>query len=201
MKINILLSIWLSFLCCSQSIAQNFTITNEMIEDARKNLQKSIESAIGNKEKSSTIYESALRKANTCPNNECAYESYASSSHDFANHLNPNRKCPISLHNLIGDWVNTKKWGNYEKISLSLYKGRPSVHQFITFRPQKINGLEDGFGGWRFETCKVMTIEHTSSGGRIFTPGNDLIILSYNPQSKVLLVFDGDHFAEYLKSN
>lgn len=201
MKMKILFSIWLSCLCWSYSFAQVFGVTDLMVEDARKNLQESIGAVAGIKEKPEGIYESAFQKANTCPNNDCAYESYVGGLYDFVDSLGANRKCPISLKRLSGVWVNSSKWGHYEKISLSLYKGRPSVHQFIVFKSHKSSDLDDGFGGWRFDACKVKTIERTSSGGRIFTPGNELVVLSYDPLSKVLVVLDGDYVVGYVKSN
>ncbi len=201
MKMKILFSLWLSCLCCSYSVAQVFGVTDLMVEDARQNLQKSIKAAAGSAERPEGIYESTFQKANACPNNECAYESYVGGLYDLFAYLGTNRKCPISLKRLSGEWVKSSKWGHYEKISLSLYKGRPSVHQFIAFKSQKSSDLEDGFGGWRFNECKVKTIERTSSGGRLFTPGNELIVLSYDQQSKVLVVLDGDYVVGYTKSN
>lgn len=196
---------FLSLLLCCLSLSYSFarvsSFSDLMVEDARQNLQKSIKATAGNKKMPEGIYESVFQKANACPNNECAYESYVSGLYDFVDYLGVNRKCPISLKRLSGEWVNSSKWGNYEKISLSLYKGRPSVHQFIVFKSQKSSDLEDGFGGWRFNACKVKTIERTSSGGRMFTPGNELIVLSYDQQSKVLVVLDGDYVVGYVKSN
>jgi len=195
---ELLIFLWLSCLCWNHSAAQVSGVSDFMVENALANL-KNLTPPKGGAARAKYIYDSTLQQANTCPNSECAYERYVSGIYKLVEHLGKNRRCPITHKDLRGSWANSSKWGHYKTISLSLYKGRPSVHQFMVFEKSNISDLGDGFGGWRFRGCEVKTVEHTSSSGRIFNPGNDLVIISYDRESKVLVVLDGDYVVSYAK--
>jgi hypothetical protein len=174
-------------------------ISPKMVSEVRSQFVKIVEESDKGHVSAQRIFDVANEKAKLCLDAACAYTSYVDGIYEAVESIGSARRCPLSARALGGVWVNTADSGYYEKITLSLYKGRPSVHQFIAFKSKEGKKVEDGFGGWAWHACKVKTIERTSSGGRIFNPGNELTVLSYSKQGKVLTLLDGDFLASFVR--
>jgi hypothetical protein len=174
-------------------------ISPKMVSDARTLFIKIVEEAGRGRLSRLKTFNVADEKAKICPDAACAYSSYVDGIYEAIDSFGPGRRCPLSARELGGVWANTADTGYYEKITLSLYKGRPSVHQFIAFKSRTGKSVEDGFGGWAWHGCKVKTSERTSTGGRIFNPGNELVVLSYSKSAKILTLLDGDFLASFAR--
>lgn len=170
-----------------------------MVDHARKHLRQMVAEATERHREVQDIVNRSEQKASACSGNGCAYSIYVSAIYDVADDLGARRRCPVSPKVLRGTWVNSTGWGYYETITLSLYQGRPSVHQFAVFKSRQNGDVEDGFGGWGLVGCRVKTKEQTSAGGRIFNPGNELLILSFDRTKKIITLLDGDYLVDFVR--
>ena len=96
---------------------------------------------------------------------------------------------------------NASKLGITSRCLFPSIKRKPSVHQFIVYK-EKSPDLDDGFGGWYWDKgrCTVKTREQVSTAGRVFNPGNDLLILDFDPAKHVMTVLDGAHISDFTKT-
>lgn len=78
----------------------------------------------------------------------------------------------------------------------------PRLFINLLFTRQKKSGdLDDGYGAWRWDKqrCTVITREQVSSAGRVFNPGNDLLVLEFDAANHVMTVLDGSYLADFKK--
>lgn len=182
--------------------AQQADVSSQMIKRAHAYLYGGLAKSPQNKEKISKVQERVDQVINACQNDSCIYSAYVDGIYDAVDVLKGRRTCPVSVGDLQGTWRNASNTGYYESLSLSFYKRKPSVHQFIVYKEKKSPDLDDGFGGWYWDKgrCTVKTREQVSTAGRVFNPGNDLLILDFDPAKHVMTVLDGAHISDFTKT-
>lgn len=181
--------------------AQQADVSPQMIKRAHAYLYDELTKTPQNKEKISKVQERVNQAVNACQNDGCVYSAYVDGIYSAVDVLKGRRICPVSVGDLLGTWRNAGRTGYYESLSLSAYKRKPSVHQFIVYKEKKGADVDDGFGGWYWDKgrCTVKTREQVSSNGRVFNPGNDLLILDFDAAKHVMTVLDGAYLADFTK--
>jgi hypothetical protein len=196
---KILLLFFSLYFMWGSTCANASDINQKMMREARIQLIKIVDESRRSRMAAQKIFDVADEKAKLCVDAACAYPISINGIYEVIARVGLGRRCPLSAKALGGVWLNAADTGYYEKITLSLYKSRPSAHQFIIFKSKGGGNVEDGFGGWVWRDCKIETIEHKSVGGRIFNPGNDLVVVSYSESTKVLTLLDGYFLASYVR--
>jgi hypothetical protein len=144
---KILLLFFSLYFMWGSTCANASEINQKMMREARRQLINIVDESRRSRVAAQKIFGVADEKAKLCFDAACAYASYINGIYDVIDRVGIGRRCPLSVKALGGVWLNAADTGYYEKISLSLYKNRPSVHQFIIFKSKAGGNIEDGFGG------------------------------------------------------
>ncbi len=186
---------------CAPATAQQLDANPQMTERVRVFFRDRIARTHQDQRVLKVIKDRVEQQVNACKSDGCAYSAYIDAIYAAVDVLKRQRVCPITLHELQGRWKNSEGVGLYELLSLTLYKRSPSVHQFAVYKAKKRADLDDGYGAWRWDKqrCTVITREQVSSAGRVFNPGNDLLVLEFDAANHVMTVLDGSYLADFKK--
>lgn len=110
--------------------ADTSNISRQMVNDARNHFIDFFGESGQSRARVQRIFEITDEKAEACVDAACAYSVYINGIYEAVDIVGSGRRCPLSARMLAGVWVSTTSAGYCEKITLSLYRGRPSVHRF-----------------------------------------------------------------------
>ena len=116
------------------------------------------------------------------------YSAYIDGIYAAVDVLKAATSLSITLHELRGAVEEFRRCWSYESLSLSFTKD-PRLFINLLFTRRKKGDLDDGYGAWRWISSAVVITREQVSAGRVFNPGNDLLVLEFDAANHVMTVF------------